>query len=261
MPTLTLTRNTSAGTVLILAEGMPTGAKLLRLDRNGDAPVRLLAGQTPRDGTMIVTDYEPALTGPVQYRMGGATATTRLDAYAYPYVGVEADRIHVVTLPYLSAPIPLTLSVNLSSDSQSTEHPIIGRRDSIAVVGPLRLATGSLEYLALDLSSALAIREVYASGAVVLYRSANPTPDGELGAPGPDLYHTASRVAIRSDDGEGGNQAWTVSVDMVEKLRPTTARVGDVGWTFDALKATGLTFNQLAALGVTFNQLALGDPR
>jgi hypothetical protein len=260
MPTLTLTRDPVGGSVLIVAEGMPAGARLLRTDRNGGAPVRLLEGQVPRDGYLSTRDYEAALAGPIQYRMGGVQATTRLDATQFPYTGAGADRIHVVTLPYLGVELPLTLSIDLSSDSSSTELPIIGRADSVGVVGPLRLATGTLQFLALDRATALAIRNVYQSGAVVLLRSA-PVVEESLTSPGPDLYHVATRVTIRSEDDVPGEQAYTVGVEFVEKARPGTSRVGDVGWTFNALKATGLTFDQLTDLGVTFNQLALEDPR
>jgi hypothetical protein len=260
MPQITATRDLATASVTVQVTDMTAQQRLVRIDRNGQRPVRLLEGQTPNDGVLIVTDNEAALSGPVTYQAGTATATVRLDSTAPFYEGVVRDQVHVVALPFLAASILNTLAVTLSGESTTTEHPIIGREDTVGVIGPLALSTGRLQYLAASYAEAVAIRDVYKSGAVVMYRSAG-ADEGRQPAPAGDLYHVADSVQLDADVAPlTGEQYWTVGINLREKPLPLAPLVGSAGWTFDALTASGLTFDQLAESGSTFNQLTLGPP-
>lgn len=82
MTALTLTPQPDTASVAVQITGAPAGAvAITRVDANGSRPVRLRSGQTPISGSLTVTDYEAALTGPIRYDVvDSASATT--SAYA-----------------------------------------------------------------------------------------------------------------------------------------------------------------------------------
>lgn len=99
MTTLTATTQPETASVLLEIETALSSAMVItRTDANGANVVRLRADQVPIGGFLIVTDYEPALTGLILYTvtdaLGGVeTASVTFDG-APPARGPEIRRNH-----------------------------------------------------------------------------------------------------------------------------------------------------------------------
>lgn len=259
MATLTTTVDHTTGTVTIEASAMPANARLTRYDRNGLQPVRLYEGQDAQDGSLVVTDSELSLFGPVEYRMGGVTATVRLDGVEDPNTRTTTDLIALVSNPGTLAPILLTLSLDAERESLTTEHEVIGRSETIGVTGPLRLRTGTLEFLAADADQAARIEAIYAYGQVALIRFTASTLTQEAFVRAPDLYHTARSVRFTPDAYTlEGRQYWVVSVAFTEKRSPTFPLAGSPGWSYGDLEADYNSYAEAYNRFSTYADLAVG---
>ena len=199
---------------------------LTRSDANGLRAVRLYEDQNPLSGSLIVTDYEAALTGPITYTVTTtetATDTTALD--------LDETWLMVPVTPQHSVEVALVTGYGEASEAGSTVHRIIGGRATLTL-RPLGSREGTLGIWCPDYPSAAAVRAVYGRGEVVLLRQ----PDHA----GLDLYHAATgRVSITPHDDATQPRRWQVEVEYTEAGVPTDPLSGALGWDY----ATGLERN------------------
>lgn len=222
----------SAGTITLTISGAPAGpVTITRTDANGVGTVRLLAGQAPIAGAMVVTDYEAALVGVVTYQVVDSAAATTTSAPTTLAGLVTEAMLGVPVLPQLSVAGVFPLDTySATRRSTGTIHEVIGRQDPVVTLGRAQLRVGSLQYLTEDYPGAAAIVQAYDRGEVVLLRQTDHA--------GLDLYHvaTSSTVSPAATTREG--MRWAVAVEFVEVAPPSGPRLGDVGWTWADLSAT-----------------------
>jgi hypothetical protein len=201
-----------------LPDGFTFG--LVRTDANGTAPVRLEDGQELVGGSLIVTDYEPSLVGPISY-----TVTTVETVTETTELGVDALWLNVPELPQFNAQPELWLGLTSGRASSSTAHDVIDRPDPIMTMGRLRLRRGELRLWFDDYGAAHALAELYDQGAVSLLRQ--PYLDRA------DMYHTlAPGAEIRVDPLDVESTRWGVTIPYVECARPLGPQQGAASWTY-----------------------------
>jgi hypothetical protein len=202
-----------------------TGAyTFTRTDRNGTAPVRLKAAQSPRRG-ISVRDYEAALSGPVSYTLktenNTYTAETALDGTLSQHV--KSDILTHVQRPEKRFIPTLVLGHESSRPSKNTFHEVVGRADPLVVRGPLGTRRGTLEFLALDAAAATAAEALNDVAGPLFFRFADGVSR--------DLYFEAEEVAVTFDSGR-----WRVRIQYVEVARPKLYLEGGTGLTYGELE-------------------------
>jgi hypothetical protein len=241
--TLTATAVPGLAAVRLEAAGLPDGpATILRADVNGEGQVRLLPGQEPSGGVLIVTDYEAALTGTVTYTVDDATATTEL--------GVPFPVLAVAGRPNLRAHLAAVTGYGEDTTTPSTVVRILDRDDPIILESPHWLPSGTLTAWCASYADARTVAAVARAGRRTMFRQ----PD-YLGM---DCYVTFTGASIAPEPSVNSDQRWTVRLDYETVATPTTDLLAAAGWDFDLLAGSFETFDDVPIAFDTFNALTVG---
>lgn len=226
---------------------------ITRTDTNGTNPVRLKASAAPIAGSLVVTDYEAALSGLIRYDVVDSTSAVTSASTTLTNAATPAVQIRSVQLPQISATPALVTAYTAARPTASTVHQPIDRPDAIVIVGRARLRAGRMTILALDYASALALDGVLSSGHVLMLRqTAQPGMDMPFSVTGPTTVETAERTAA--------GWRWTVSVDYTEVRVPALPLLGAAGWTYADVLAQRATYSAVRAAYATYAALAAGTP-
>jgi hypothetical protein len=220
----------------------PNGFFMLRADANGAAgAVRMQEGQTVSNGTLLVRDYEAALTGHIEYSAlsyGYNPATDQYEGMPLTTVttalNVETDVLTLAQLPQYRAEPDLITDFTAQRGTGTTIHQIINRPDPIAVLNSSTTRSGQIVYWCAERATADNLLALYQETEVLLLRF------GGSGAK--DLYHipTGSTISLNRED-----YTWTVTVDYQEVQAPVGPLLGAFGWTYeDVAASTYLTIRQ-----------------
>lgn len=244
---VTLTVNkTNAGVDLV------TG--ILRIDANGIHPVRAQAhifpyylanttdDEMPADGPLTLTDYEPALTGWVEYRV-------QLEELEYGEgVGhVEPGWTHLDGgLPRISIPAApaynLTAEAVIDYDAQmpdrSTVHQIVGRGDPIIVQGGRSTRTGRLGIVLESYAPARNMLALLGKRRTCLYRQAEHR--------GMDMYFHPSDVSLKPEVKDGVGTVWRLDVGYTELAWPDGYRAGFDFADYNSLRSSYASYTEVS---------------
>ena len=219
---------------------------IIRSDANGVRAVRLRQDEDLIGGELIVTDYEPALTGPLTY-----TVTTTETATTSTALDLDQVWLTVPVVPTYSERLSLVTGYTAESQSATTVHTVINREDPVLTLGRLRLRTGVLEVWCATYTTARAVRGVYARGEVVMLRQAD--------YPGLDMYHALTGTLTQEPHPENTEtQRWRVAVEYTEVAPPTAPLAGALGWTYAESTARNPTYAASAAEFPTYGDLYVG---
>lgn len=251
MSTLTATVLPELGAVRLEVAGAPAGpAVIIRTDHNGTADVRQLEGQQTSAGTLVVTDFEPALFGPITYALEGATPAVVSLEVARPFVSVAVS-------PFYRAEVVSFTTGTETVDDRGAEHVILDSPAAVILRGPMSLRSGELEAWCASYEDAHALRAALSTGEVVHIRH----PEHR----GMDAYVAVRSVTVspypqlvHDLDAGGATLRWRVGIRYAEQPTPTGALRSAAGWNYNELTALGLTYDQLPALFPTYNDLAVG---
>ncbi|ARU53517.1 hypothetical protein CBR64_20895 [Cellulosimicrobium cellulans] len=144
--------------------------QLVRTDANGSRAVRLLAGAGLTGGTLIHTDAETALTGPVTYSAtvrdpgddSTETATASVDVsgvFARTVVGSVVIPAQSVELDPLG-----WVQYSARRSTSGTVTDVIGRADPVVSIGVQRTRRGRLTIWCRDYAQARAVEAAYGVG-------------------------------------------------------------------------------------------------
>lgn len=232
----------ATGTVRLTIAASGSVVTVTRSDANGTRPVRLIAGKLPRTGTFDLTDYEPSLTGQVQYR----AKTSTEEAAAWTTLGSQLPRFVMPSIPLFSVEVDNVYAYAAARESRATVHEVVGRRDPIIVQGKLGTRRGSLGIYCPDHDSVMRLLAMFERGQTVMYRQSEHA--------GMDMYF----IPVNASPAPSG-KSWELSVSYVEMDYPAGDVQSDPDWTFTKLAATGGTFDAVAADYRTFVDLVLGE--
>lgn len=250
MTTITATVLPDLAAVLLEVSGAATGpVTLTRSDANGTHDVRLLPGQEPITGGMIVTDYEPALVGPVAYTLIDSAAVE--DHTVVNLTGLVDHPVLVSPVrPQLRADLIAVTDYTHSRDTNATVHEIIDRQDPVVVYGQLRTRTGTVALYAPSFADAAAIENIFDSGEVVLLRQTDHD--------GMDQYLLAERTNVSVFRRDTTPRRWEVTVTFTQVLSPDAPLLAGAGWTFEDLPGQYPTFSWVTSAFNDFNALTVG---
>jgi len=219
---------------------------LTRSDANGIVPVRLFEGQGISGGALIVTDYEPSLTGPLTYTVNTTTAATVTTTLA-----LQETWLTVPVAPQYSAQADLVTGLTSARETTTTVHKIINRPDPILTLGALRLRSGSLTVWCPSYAVGRTLEAVYGRGEIVMLRQSDYA--------GLDMFHAATgNVSLALEDTMTPTRRWLLSVDYTEVKRPSGALTGAIGWTYAASTARNATYGASALEFPTYGDLLIG---
>lgn len=245
MATITARPAASTASVhLTIDAGADTVQRILRADANGTRPVRVQPNALPRSGTFTLTDWEPALAGPVMYRLTTSAASQASALVAS--VGSLLPRFLVPTLPRYALEVETVHEYDSARSSRTTTHPGINRTTPLVVLGGMGARTGKLASVFQTYQEAAALASVLSAGQVVMYRQTEHV--------GQDMYFSPEDLEIAPEEGN----AWAMTVSYTEVPAP----VGDLlasDWTFSKLAATGGTFDLVAESYDTLLALVAGS--
>lgn len=245
MATLTLTPDERTGSVTLSIDNATGVTAIVRADVNGTRPVRLERGKLPAKGALTVTDWEPALSGLIQYRLIGlpleASAWTALPKAKLP-------RFVLPSIPQFAVVAQTVTDYNAARDSRSLFHKVIGRASPLVAEGELEPRTGTLTCLFDSYAEAKDLEALLERGQTVMYRQQEH--------PGLDMYFHASRTAVNVDP---ESETWTLAVDYVEVAFPSGAVLSAAAWTFDALAEAYPTFEAVSESYGSFHDLTIGE--
>lgn len=225
-------------------------AAITRADDNGTRPVRLPAGTLPATGPLVVTDYEPALSGHIQYRVTMADTLAQESAWvtlARPGM-LLAPRFILPANPLYSVAVETVTDYSAGRTSSSTTHEIIGRPDPIMSLGQLRPRTGKLEVFTRTYQEARNLEALFERGQVALYRQAEN--------PGQDMYLVVQDLDTKPAD---ETVAWLTGISYQELSWPSGPVLSRPDWTFEALAREFATFEALPETFANFNQLTVNE--
>jgi hypothetical protein len=241
---ITLTADAHTASIRIDSDEAFTGAyTFTRTDRNGTAPVRLKAAQSPRNG-ISVRDYEAALSSLVAYTLKTENTTYTAETYLDGTLSqhVKSDILTHVQRPEKRFIPTLVLGHESSRASKSTFHEVVGRADPLVVRGPLASRRGTLEFLALDAAAATAAEGLNDVAGPLFFRFADGVSR--------DLYFEAEQVSVNFDEGR-----WRVRIEYIEVARPTLYLEGGTGTSYGDVKRRQQTYAELQARYATYADL------
>lgn len=257
MPIVATPNATTGGVQLVLTA--PTTHRLralTRVDANGTASVRLLAGQGLSGGSLAVVDHEAALVGAVLYRAytvptsGGVVRPTE-HAATTTLAGLRRrDRIASATRPATGVSPLLVTALEAVRPHASVVHEIIDRPDPLVSPGVQGLRRGALRILCDTYADARALEAVMASGDTMLWRQTEYT--------GMDMYFTALQVGSVVEEPMTSPRRWSTTIQYVEQLPPTSPVLGALGWTVAQLAGSGLQVSTVLTRYATVTALTIG---
>ena len=241
---LTATPSKTSGTVSLVLESNKPVVTLTRSDVNGTRPVRLPAGALPGDGTLRFTDFEPALTGQVQYRAYTATE----EASAWITLGGQLPRFVMPTIPLYSVEARNVFAYSAPRTTRSTVKEVVGRRGPIVIQAPMGTRRGTLSVLCDDHQEVLRLSSMLERGQTVFYRQSEHA--------GMDMYFHATEVEPVPNSGK-----WELNVTYVELEYPTGPVQSDASWTFAKLAKEPTTFAAVANEYTDYSYLVLKEKK
>ena len=254
--TLTATANPDTASVDLEFED-PLGelwgaAEILRFDANGVHPVRAGAGFFPANGQghFTVTDYEPALTGLIEYRAVGVIPGTGTSAWVR-LSGTE-PRISVPAVPAYNLAVESVLTYDAKLTTRTTVHQIIGRRDPIVVQGALSMRSGRMGIGIADHPTAVLLLALLGKGRTCLFRQAEHR--------GQDMYFHPQDVTLGTDVIDGARTSWRLDLAYTEVAAPTGDRAPDT-FTYADLAAEHRSYNDVAAGFENYLDVAVNEPK
>lgn len=232
-------------TLTITPPGQVLG--IVRADDNGTRPVRLPAGTLPAAAPLTVTDFEPALSGQVQYRVKTSleelTAWTTLARPGLPM----APRFILPHNPLYAVVVETVTDYSAARTTSATVHEIIGRPDPILALGLMRPRAGRLEVFSRTYQDARDLESLFERGQVAMYRQ----PEN----PGADMYLVALDLETRQEE----QVAWITTINYQEVNAPAGDVLTRMDWTFDALAEAHDTFEDVTRAYANFNQLTISE--
>lgn len=249
MSTITVEAAADQGAALVklTIESTATIVSITRADANGTRPVRLPAATLPAPGgTLVVKDYEAALSGPVKYTARTADA----EGFTWSALDLTLPRFVMPSLPLFTVEVDTVFDYAATRESRATVHYVVGRTDPIVIQARMGTRTGSLGILCPDHGAVVRLLAMLSRGQTVLYRQAEHQ--------GVDMYFIPLSAALKP-----GGRSWEVDVSYVEVGFPSAPVQSDPSWTFAKLASTGGTFAQVATdyqdyIDLTLNRKAAG---
>lgn len=247
MVTLTAVANPEMGTVSLKLDSTAGVAGILRSDVNGLHPVRLRSGELAGDGGRTVIDYEPALAGPVLYRLTGTAAVTGVQEWA-DLGGAGLPRFHLPSIPQFTVPAQAVTAYEYERTSRAVFHQVINRADPLVAQARMGTRVGTLTARFDAYDAARAVANVLERGQTLMFR--------QVENPGQDMYFHSSRfrvLALPEDD------AWEVQISFTEIENPPGNVLTRGGWTFDLLARWVKNFDALGTDYLSFNDVTIGE--
>lgn len=230
MTALTLTAQPSTSSVLLSITGAPAGAvSITRTDSNGTNVVRLRAGQEPSGGTLILVDYEPALTGTLRYEVTDTASVTTVTTMAGG-LALTGTVIGSVYLPQYAVVVSQITGYEADRAAGTIVHEVIDRPDWLLTFGPTRDRRGMLTVHCPTYAAARDLDSLCA-------RLGEPLQLRQPTHPGLDMYFapTSSRIV----PAEEGAASWNVEIVYVEMSWPSGVLLGAAGWVVSSVAAWG----------------------
>jgi hypothetical protein len=216
---------------------------LMRADKNGTRPVRLPADSLPFTDTQTFMDYEPALSGDVQYRAKTAYGT----AEVWMTMGAQGPRFTIPALPLITVGVDTVFDYAATRESRATVHDVPGRADPIVVQARMGTRRGTLAIVCDSHVDLMDLENLFQQGKTVMFRQSEHS--------GMDMYFHALTSAVVPSTGK-----WELTVSYVELSYPAGPVMDPGTWTFEDLALTGDTFAETAATYPTFTALLLDTP-
>lgn len=230
MTALALLAQPATSSVLLTITGAPAGpVTIARTDSNGVRTVRLRVGQEPSAGTLVLVDYEPALTGDLRYEVTDSASAVTVASLAGG-LALTGTVIGSVYLPQYAVPVAAITGYESGRDRETIVHEVLDRADWLVTFGPARGRRGTLTVHCASYSSAAALDALCS-------RLGEPLQLRQPTHPGLDMYFTVtrSRVVPAVD----GASSWTVELDYTEQAWPSGPLLGAAGWTVASAAAWG----------------------
>lgn len=213
---------------------------IIRADITGTRRVRLREDELPAAGKLTVTDYEPALTGRIQYRLEGIAGDV------WTEVGAELPRFHIPAIPQFQKTVDMVTTYAAERESRSIFHDVINRDDPLVSEGRMRPRSGSMDIWVETYQDGRDLEDVLERGKVVHFRQAEH--------PGMDMYFHASRLGLAPEEDN-----WKLSLSYREVAPPSGYVISTKGWTFNTLRDANEDFEAIAADYRTFVDVAIGE--
>lgn len=250
MTTLVLTPVPDFGGVRVSIDAAPAGpVTIMRTDSNGVNEVRLLAGQEPIGGTLIVMDYEAALYGSLTYKVIDASSAEIIAVTSLAGLVTEPI-VSVPVLPQKQARVKALIGYGHSRDSNAVVHNPLSRTEPIVIGGTLRCRTGSVDIFVDSFADGRAVETVLAGGETALIRQADHD--------GMDMYFMPLSTRLDVLSAQNDNVDWRLTVEFAESGTPDGSLHGAFGWTFADLLEQYATCSDVDAGFVDFNALVVG---
>lgn len=214
---------------------------IIRADINGTRRVRLREDQLPATGMLTVTDWEPALTGLIQYRLEGQAGD------AWTTVGADLPRFHIPSIPQYSQAVETVHQYSSSRETRSIFHEVINRNDSMVAEGRMTPRSGDLAIFFDTYQGARDLEDLLERGKVVHYRQSEH--------PGMDMYFHATSLRIDPDE----DSTWKLAVGYKEVDFPDGYVLSTAGWTFAGLRDSSDSFEAVAQEYGSFVDVAIGE--
>ena len=230
MTALALTAQLATSSVLLTITGAPAGpVTIARTDVNGVRTVRLRAGQEPSAGTLILVDYEPALTGELRYEVTDSAAAVTVTTLPAG-LALTGTVIGSVYLPQYAVAVTQVTGYESGRERATVIHEVIDRSDWLVTYGPTRGRRGTLTVHCATYAAAAALDALCA-------RLGEPLQLRQPTHPGLDMYFTVthSRISPAVD----GATSWTVELEYTEQAWPSGVLLGAAGWTVASVAAWG----------------------
>lgn len=244
---LTLTPDQRTGSVELNLSTAAGVTAIVRADINGTRPVRLERGTLPATGKLTVTDWEPALSGLIQYRLIGPVLE---DSAWTALPKAELPRFVIPSIPQFSVIAQAVTEYSAARQSRSVFHKVIGRAAPLVAEGELEPRTGTLTCLFDTYAEAKDLEDLLERGQTVMYRQQEH--------PGLDMYFHPERVSINPDP---ETETWTLAIDYIEVAFPAGAVLSAAAWTFDALAKKYPSFEAVTDAYSSFHNLTIGETK
>lgn len=248
---MVLTVEPAAAAVRVDISGAAAGTvTIARSDANGNGVVRQAVGQVVSAGSLVVRDYEAALTGFIFYTATDSSGATVGPQFAVLENVVTLPQVAPVGQPQYGVAIDAVVEYDATRGTGSVVHDPLGATKPIVIVGRMKLRQGNISFYAATYGSVGPLENVFELGSVLMVRQ--PT------YPGMDMYCvvTDSRVAPRAD--ATSPRRWDVTATYVETAAPDVPLAGAAGWTYQGVKDSYADYSGVRFYFASFKALLIG---